>query len=94
MIHFSPHGAIRFLMSGVVSFFPVQQKCGFLGDVGLIWNVWAQEQASCLHGASLGPGSLPLIFLASNSPTIVLTTVMALISRANLYKATVCQVPC
>lgn len=39
-------------MGGVVSFFPGQQKCGFLGSVCLGWSVWDQEQASCLHSVS------------------------------------------
>lgn len=81
-------------MGGVVSFFPIQ-KCGFLGNVCLGWDIWDQEQASCLHSASLGPASLLLVLQALNSLTIVLTTVTALIMRAHyLYEATVCQAPC
>lgn len=55
-------------MGGVVSFIPVQEKCGFLGNVCLEWSVQNREQASHLHSTSVGPASL--VFQALNSPTV------------------------
>lgn len=46
-----------------------------------------------LHSSSLGPASL-LVYQASNSPRVVLTTVTTLTMRGNFYKATVCRAPC
>lgn len=80
-------------MGGVVSFFPGQQKCGFLGSVCLGWSVWDQEQASC-STASLGPCKSSAHFPGLELTDDGTNNSCSSNKRANLYKAAVFPAPC
>lgn len=77
-------------MGGVVSFFPVLQKCGSLGNVCLGWSVWGESRLP----APSGPLWALQVFSFSRPSAHQLLYNSYCSNNERTYKTTMCQEPC
>lgn len=80
-------------MGGVVSFFPGQQKCGFLGTV--VWGgAFGTKSRLLASTASLGPCKSSAHFPGLELADVCTHNSCSSNKRTNLYKAAVFPAPC